>query len=105
MKDNGLMSLDKESKKEACKEHHLNLLNVKFPLNPSDLFKMGGMSEPITIGLVEKAIIKMSFGKAAGPSGIVAEMLESSSPDGPDMIRDLIENIISVYRLSGKKVT
>ena len=35
-----------------------------------------GPSEPITLEMITKAIIKMASGKAARPSGIVAEMLK-----------------------------
>ena len=37
----------------------------------------------------------MTSGKAAGPSGIVAEMLKSVGEDGTVKMCDLIENIIS----------
>ena len=43
--------------------------------------------------------IKHNFGETAGSSGIVAEMLKPSGPGGASMIRDLIENIISVNRI------
>ena len=44
--------------------------------------------------MVRKAINKMTFGKAAGPSGIVAEVLKAAGSSGASMIRDLIEDII-----------
>ena len=40
-------------------------------------------------------INKMASGKAAGPSGIVAEMLKPLGEDGVAEVRDLIEDIIS----------
>ena len=49
--------------------------------------------------MVEKAINKMNLGKAAGPSGIVAEMLKATSSSGASMIRDLIEDIIFENRI------
>ena len=42
-----------------------------------------------------KAITKMASGKAAGPSGIVAEMLKPVGEGGAEEVRDLVENIIS----------
>ena len=39
--------------------------------------------------------IKMASGKAAGASGIVAEMLKPVGEDGTVKVRDLIENITS----------
>ena len=41
----------------------------------------------------------MSFGKAAGFSGIVAEVLKSADSGGASMIRDLIEDIIFENRM------
>ena len=49
--------------------------------------------------MVRKAINKMSLGKAAGPSGNVAEMLKAADSSGASMIRDLIEDIIFENRI------
>ena len=54
-----------------------------------------GQSEPITLEMITKAINKMASGKAAGPSGIVAEMLKPLGEAGVAEVRDLIEDIIS----------
>ena len=54
-----------------------------------------GPSEPITLEMITKAISKMASGKAAGPSGIVAEMLKPVGEAGAVEVRDLIEDIIS----------
>ena len=45
--------------------------------------------------MITKAISKMASGKAAGPSGIVAEMLKPVGEAGAVEVRDLIEDIIS----------
>ena len=58
----------------------MSVLNVEFPWNPEDLSEespVEGPSEPITLEMITKAISKMASGKAAGASGIVAEMLKS----------------------------
>ena len=49
--------------------------------------------------MVRKAINKMSLGKAAGPLGIVAEILKAARSSGASMIRDLIEDIIFENRI------
>ena len=49
---------------------------------------------PITIDMVKKAISKMKSGKAAGPSGIVVEMIKAAGDTGATMIRDLATAII-----------
>ena len=94
----GQLSLDEEAKKEAWREHYERLLNVEFPWNPEDLSEespVEGPSEPITLEMITKAISKMASGKAAGPSGIVAEMLKPVGEAGAVEVRDLIEDIIS----------
>ena len=91
-------SLDEEAKKESWREHYERLLNVEFPWNPEDLSEespVEGPSEPITLEMITKAISKMASGKAAGPSGIVAEMLKPVGEAGAVEVRDLIEDIIS----------
>ena len=96
--DAGQLSLDEEAKKEAWTEHYKRLLNVEFPWNPEDLSEespVEGPSEPITLEMITKAISKMTSGKAAGPSGIVAEMLKPIGEAGAVEVRDLIEDIIS----------
>ena len=100
--NNGQMSLDVDSKKEAWREHYMHLLNVEFSSNPgglSEVYPVEGPSEPITTAMVRKAINKMSLGKAAGLSGIVAEMLKAADSSGASMIRDLIEGIIFENRI------
>ena len=46
--------------------------------------------------MITKAITKMASGKAAGPSGIGAEMLKPVGEAGAEEVRDLVETIISV---------
>ena len=92
------LSLDEEAKKEAWREHYERLLNVEFPWNPEDLSEESPFedpSEPITLEMITKDISKMASGKAAGPSGIVAEMLKPVGEAGAVEVRDLIEDIIS----------
>ena len=96
--DAGQLSLDEEAKKEAWREHYERLLNVEFPWNPEDLSEespVEGPSEPITLEMITKAISKMASGKAAGPSGIVAEMPKPVGEAGAVEVCDLIEDIIS----------
>ena len=85
-------------KQEAWIEHYERLLNHEFPWNPEDLSEespVEGPSEPITLEMITKAITKMASGKAAGSSGIVAEMLKPVGEAGAEVVCDLVENIIS----------
>ena len=100
--DAGQLSLDKEAKIAAWKEHYERLLNVEFPWNPEDLSKespVEGPSDPITLEMITKAISKMASGKAARPSGIVAEMLKPVGESGAIEVCHLIEDIISEGRI------
>ena len=54
-----------------------------------------GQSEPITLEMITKAISKMVSGKAAGPPGIVAEILKPLGEASAAEVRDLVEDIIS----------
>ena len=85
------------STQEAWKQHYERLLNVEFPWNPDNLSHeapIEGPSEQITHDMVAKAIKKMSLGKAAGPSGIVAEMLKPTGDAGVTLICELFEAIV-----------
>ena len=96
--DAGQLSLGEEAKKEAWREHYEHLLNVEFPWNPEDLSEespVEGPSEPITLEMITKAFSKMASGKAAGPSGIVTEMLKPVGEAGAVEVCDLIADIIS----------
>jgi hypothetical protein len=44
--------------------------------------------------MVSEAIKKMGMGKAAGPSGIVAEMLKPTGTTGSALVKDLMDSII-----------
>ena len=49
----------------------------------------------ITNDMVRKAVCKMIPGKAAGPSGVVSEMIKASDGAGFELVRDLINAIIA----------
>ena len=65
---------------------------MEFEWNPehlSDEPPLEGPSIPITILMVKKAISKMKFSRAAGPSGVVVEMIRAAVDTGATVIRDL----------------
>ena len=89
--------MSEETKQKAWLEHYERLLNVEFewdPENESDKPPLEGPPTPITIDMVKKAISKMKFGKAAGPSGVVVEMIRAAGDKGATMIPDLAIAII-----------
>ena len=48
----------------------------------------------MTIDMVKKVISKLKFGKAAGPSRVVVEMVRATGDTGANMIRKLAITII-----------
>ena len=87
--DTGAMSMSEEAKQNAWAEHYERLLNVEFDWDPDHLSNeplSEGPPIPSTIDMVEKAISKMKSGKAAGPSGIVVEMIKAAGDTGATMI-------------------
>ena len=88
--DTGEMSMSKEAKQNAWAEHYERLLKVEFDWDPDHLSNeppLEGPPIPITIDMVKS-------GKAAGPSGIVVEMIKAAGDTGATMIRDLATAII-----------
>ena len=94
--DSGNLSFDNEAKKVAWKQHYERLLNEEFSWNPEDLTADPVVGPPIhrDVEMVVKAITKMKTGKAAGPSGIVAEMLKASGDTGARLVADLANDMV-----------
>ncbi|MBJ5547118.1 hypothetical protein JGG71_23225, partial [Salmonella enterica subsp. enterica serovar Derby] len=63
--------------------------------------KVEGPSCRITEAEVEKAIGRMKKGKAAGPTGVVTEMLKASQEVGVQWLTDLSNRIIDEGRIPG----
>ena len=94
--DSGNLSTDIEAKKAAWKQHYERLLNEEFPWNSNNLTANSVAGPPIliTVDMVSKAIAKMKPGKAAGPSGVVAEMLKAAGHAGTRLVADLANSMI-----------
>ena len=94
--DSGDLSFDNEAKKVAWKQHYERLLNEEFSWNPEDLTADPVVVPPIHIDveMVVEAITKMKTGKAAGPLGIVAEMLKASGDTGARLVADLANDMV-----------
>ena len=72
--------------------HKLHVIK-EFSWNSEDLTADPVVGPPILLEMVAKAIIKMKNGKAAGPSGIVAEMLKASDDTSVWLVTDLANDI------------
>ena len=96
--DQGEMALDDEAKKSAWQEHYQRLLNVEFPWDPDSLSAADpilGPSKHITKKMTKDAVSRSKSGKAAGPSGIVAEMLKSSGESCIPYLTQFLNKIIT----------
>ena len=94
--DDGNLSLDDASKKVTWKRHYERLLNIEFlrSQNLPHVDPVAGPAELITLHDVLKSLRHMKNGKAAGPSGIVAEMLRAAPDICCKIIADLMNAII-----------
>ena len=93
----GELALSDDDKMKAWVEHYAKLLNVEFEWPSDELPEALPTAAPpppsVPASLVRKAISKMKCGKAAGPSGIIAEMLKAAGEDGVELARQLMEEI------------
>ena len=91
--DTGELAFDDKSKKAAWKSYCNKLLNTEFEWDRNSLSTVEPIAGPamrIERDWVKSAINKMKSNKAAGPSGIVSEMLKASS-----LVTDLVNSILS----------
>ena len=95
--DEGVLVFSDVEKLQTCKEHYKRLLNEEFPCDSSHL-DMGNPKEGpapwIDKEVVHTSLKKMKNGKAAGVSGIVAEMLKTSDEAGLELFTELFNNIL-----------
>ena len=56
---------------------------------------VAGPPPSVSKELVRKALSRMKSGKAAGPSGVLAEMLKAAGEEGIELTRDLVEEVFS----------
>ena len=96
--DAGELSLSDEDKMKAWVEHYARLLNVEFEWPSDSLPDAPPVSGPppcVTDALIRKALSKMKPGKAAGPSGIIAEMLKATGEKGVDLAKQLAQAVFN----------
>ena len=92
--DAGELSLSDEEKMKAWVEHYARLLNVEFEWESNllpEVAPVEGPPPPVTKDLIRKALRKMKCDKAAGPSGIIAEMLKAAGEVGIELLTELTE--------------
>ena len=80
------------AKQNVWAEHYKRLLNIDFEWDPKHLSNkspLEGTPIPITIYMVKNAFSKMKLGKAAGPSGIVVEIIKAAGDTGATLTSNL----------------
>ena len=95
--DEGCLTYNDSAKVKARKSYYERLLNVEFMWSSdsfSDLNPKIGPPLYITEEMISKGIAKMKTGKAAGPSGIVIEMIRSAGKEIIKYITNLADRII-----------
>jgi hypothetical protein len=96
--DAGELSLSDEEKLKAWVEHYARLLNVEFEWPRDqlpDVAPIAGPPPSVSTKLVRKALSKMKCGKAAGPSGVIAEMLKATGDEGLERMRQMADAVIT----------
>ena len=81
---------------KAWVEHYARLLNVEFDWPSNSLPVIAPIAGPppgVSASQVRKALSKMKSGRAAGPSGITAELLKATGNAGVECIRQLAEAV------------
>jgi len=99
---NGTVVVEQEKIKEVWKQYFEKLLNEEFDWSRNNLTALDGVpgvQELITVEDVKEAIAKMKANKAAGPSGIVVEMLVAAGDEGVLWVTDLCNAILNEGRI------
>ena len=95
--DNENLCFDTAAKSNALKEHYSCLLNQEFVWDQSSLSTVHPVVGPaplVSVDMVYDSVKKMKAGKAAGPTGVVSEMLIAGGESCMKVVADLINSII-----------
>ena len=96
--DAGEPSLTEEAKMKAWVEHYSRLMNIEFDW-PRDKLPNAdpvvGDPPTVTTEMIRAALSKMKCGKAAGPSGITAEMLKATGDEGIQLMKELCQLVVN----------
>ena len=98
----GKLTLTVDDKLKAWQSHYQKLLNVEFSWNAANMSEEAPVEGPavkITPEIVSKAISKMRSGKAAGPSGIIIEMINAAGNGVIACLTSIFNNIIYIGRV------
>ena len=95
--DNENLCFDTAAKSNAWKEHYSCLFNQEFVCDQSSLstvYPIVGPAPLVSVDMVYDSVKKMKAGKAAGPTGVVSEMLIDGGESCMKVVADLINSIM-----------
>ena len=95
--DEGKVVVEEVKLLEVWRAHYDRLSNEEFPWDPNGLTHVNpvcGPSEKISTLEVSNAIHKMKRSKAAGPSGVVADMLKAAGAVGAVWMTDICNAVV-----------
>jgi hypothetical protein len=98
----GKIITDDDMIRQTWKEYFDKLLNEEFEWDKgclSNTDTVCGPSELITPEEVKNAVSAMKLSKAAGPSGVVSEMLKAAGTDGVAWMTELFNKIIAEEKI------
>src|SRR5437867_11163170 len=87
---------------QRWKEYYEQLLNEEFDWNKDSIGSIGGTDKveasvderEISVSAVRLAIAKAKSGKAAGPSGVAADMLKAAGEAGLKWVTDSCNEVV-----------
>ena len=91
-----------DNKLKVWQSHYQKLLNIQYPWNSVNMSEEAPVEGPaikIKPEMVSKAISKMKSGKAAGPSGIIIEMIKAAGDRAIVYLASLFNHIICIDRV------
>ena len=94
----GKIVIDDDQLLETCRAHYEKLANEEFPWSRDSLQSVEsvcGPCERISTEEVRSAIKKMKNNKAAGPSGVVADMLKAAGDVGTMWVTEVYNHIVT----------
>jgi Reverse transcriptase (RNA-dependent DNA polymerase) len=94
----GTIVADDAGTMDIWRRHYEKLMNEEFDWDKNNLENVDAVCGPrewISTSAVGAAIAKSKSGKAAGPSGIVVELLKASGEDGVQWVTNVCNKVVS----------
>ena len=99
---NGKIVVEESKINEIWRTYFEKLLNEEFDWNRNGLDMadaVAGPAELLSVEEIRLAIAKAKSGKAAGPSGVMVDMLKVSGKEGAEWVTDLCNAVVRDGRI------